>query len=333
MRIVTPPDRAARALELLCEAPSVANVIHFENAARRPAGDVILADVAREDTSVILSDLRELGIDHDGSIALEAVDTSISSFADEAERAAKGSPADAVIWEQVESRTQEGAELSGSFLAFMVLATLIASVALLLDSPILLVGAMVVGPEFGPIAGFCVAAVQRRRRLAAHSFVALALGFPLGMLITYLVTLAFKSTEIVPDGFDLNAGLAESISHPDFFAFFVAFCAGIAGVLSLSTAKSGALIGVLISVATIPAAAGVAVDAAYEDWSAAGGSLSQLAINLVMILAAGTLTLFIQRLIYRRRRRRHLADGGRVTSSRGRTTPPPSSESSRSLRP
>ena len=39
----------------------------------------------------------------------------------------------------------------------MALACLIAAVGIFLDSPILIVGAMIVGPEFGPIAGLCVA--------------------------------------------------------------------------------------------------------------------------------------------------------------------------------
>ena len=66
-------------------------------------------------------------------------------------------PSDAVVWEEVEARTSENIELTGNFLAFMVLACLIASVGIFLDSPILIVGAMIVGPEFGPLAGLCVA--------------------------------------------------------------------------------------------------------------------------------------------------------------------------------
>lgn len=46
-------------------------------------------------------------------------------------------------------------------------------------------------------------------------------------------------------------------------------------MLSLSTAKSGALIGVLISVTTIPAAANVGVATAYADWSEVGGATAQ----------------------------------------------------------
>ena len=71
---------------------------------------MILADVAREDASVIISDLRELQLEEDGSIALESIDTALSKGAEEAEKAAKGAPSDAVIWEQVEFRTSEEAE-------------------------------------------------------------------------------------------------------------------------------------------------------------------------------------------------------------------------------
>src|SRR5687768_4708910 len=162
LRIVVPSHESGHALDLLEHTPSVTNLIFLERAAMRPEGDVILCDVAREDASVIISDLRELEIDREGSIAMEDVDSQISQAADRAEKAAVGRTTDAVIWEEVESRTSENIEMSASFLAFMVLACLIAAVGVILDSPVLIIGAMVVGPEFGPIAGLCVAAVQRR---------------------------------------------------------------------------------------------------------------------------------------------------------------------------
>ena len=80
-------------------------------------------------------------------------------------------------------------------------------------------------------------------------------------------------------------------------------------MLSLSTAKSGALIGVLISVTTIPAAANVGVAAAYQDWSEFRGAAAQLAINLVAIVVAGVSTLSVQRAFYVRRRRAAQAAG------------------------
>jgi uncharacterized hydrophobic protein (TIGR00271 family) len=312
LRIVSPPDRTQAALDALEGTSSVTNIVLLPAAARRPSGDVILCDVAREDTSVILSDLKRLRLHQDGSIALETIDAALSRFAEAAERYAPGAAADAVVWEEVEQHTNESVELSGVFVLFMMLAALIASVGIFLDSPILIVGAMVVGPEFGPIAGFCVALVQRRRELAVRSGVALAVGFPLAVLGTYLATLVFKATEITPETFtEADHQLSNVIASPDFFAAFVAVCAGAAGMLSLSTAKSGALIGVLISVTTIPAAANIGVAAGYEDWAAWRGSLGQLSLNLACILIAGTTVLAIQRALYRRRREHHIrAEGG-----------------------
>jgi uncharacterized hydrophobic protein (TIGR00271 family) len=312
MRIVVPSHQTDHVLELLEHLPSACNVIFLERAARKPEGDVILCDVAREDASVIVSDLRELDVDTEGSIAIEHIDSAISAVAAKAEHAAAGSPGDAVVWEEVESRTSENIELDGVFLAFFALACLIASVGILLGSPILIIGAMIVGPEFGPLAGLCVALVQRRPDVAKRSFAALAVGFPVGITAAFLFALAIRGLEWTPTGFTVgNHLLTGFISHPDEFSFIVAVFAGIAGMLSLTSQKSGALIGVLVSVTTIPAAANIGLAAAYTDWSEWRGAMLQLAVNLSAIVLAGIATLFVQRLLYVRRRRAHLHDSAR----------------------
>src|SRR4051812_29112093 len=307
MRIVVPEDLADRTLDLLCEAPAVTSVVHLKGAGRKPRGDLILADVAREDASVILSSLKELGVPHRGTIALEVIDSSISDEADRAKREATGLESDAVVWEEVEERASENTQLSASFLAFMVIATLIAAIGVMTDSPILIIGAMVVGPEFGPLAGICVALVQKRRDLARRSLTALAIGFPLAIVVTFLGTLVARALNVAPDAIsETSRPLTQFISNPDAFSFIVAFLAGVAGILSLTSAKSGALIGVLISVTTIPSAGNIAVAGAYGDWAELRGALLQLSVNLSMIVIAGVLTLLVQRRIYISRRKKHL---------------------------
>jgi uncharacterized hydrophobic protein (TIGR00271 family) len=223
------------------------------------------------------------------------------------EKLGKGSDGSGGVQAVLHGGAHKSASLTAGFLVFMVLAAWIAAVGIFLDSPILVVGAMVVGPEFGPIAGFCVAAVERRADLAARSLAALAVGFPVAIGAVLLASLVFKATGLTPDAFSADDhSLARAIPSPDVFAAFVAFCAGVAGVLSLTTAKSGALIGVLISVTTIPAAAYVGVAAAYGDGRSFRGSLGQLGVNVAALLAAGTLTLVVQRAIYGRRRAAHL---------------------------
>lgn len=250
----------------------------------------------------MIGELRALGIEHGGSISLEEVEIQLSDAAREAIRTAPGVPADAVVWEQVEERTSESAELSASFLVFMVVATLIAASGILTDSQILIIGAMVVGPEFGPLAGFCVAVVQQRLTLARRSLLALAVGFPSGILATAAMTGLLRWTGPAPETVEATSRPATYfISHPNTFTVIVAVLAGIAGMLSLTTAKSGALVGVLISVTTIPAAANVGVASAYGDWAEFRGALAQLGLNLVSIVGAGIGTLLLQRAGFARR--------------------------------
>jgi uncharacterized hydrophobic protein (TIGR00271 family) len=307
IRIVAAGRLADLVMGVLERSPAVLNVVRLKDAATRPRGDLILFDVPREDASVLLAELRELGLEREGTIAIEAIESAPSDLARQAIAASRGSPADAVVWEEVEQHTSESAELSASFLAFMVLATLIAAVGILTDSQILIIGAMVVGPEFGPLAGVCIAIVERRIGLARRSLVALAVGFPVAIVTTFLATILFRATDLAPD--ELGAASHPTtlfISEPSAFSVIVALAAGVVGVLSLTTAKSGALIGVLISVTTIPAAANVGVASAYSDWNEFAGALAQLTINLGSIVVAGVATLWLQRTAYARRRDRAL---------------------------
>jgi uncharacterized hydrophobic protein (TIGR00271 family) len=303
LRIVAPPDLASAAHRTLLEHPSAVNVVRIRDVAERPEGDLILCDVAREDASVVIADLRELGLERGGSIAIEPLSALVSDAARHAEEVAVGSPADAVVWETVQQQTSESAELSVSFIALMVVATMIAALGIIQDSQILIIGAMVVGPEFGPLAGLCVALVQRQRALARRSLRALAVGFPLAIGAAFVFTLALRAAGSAPDELAaLSRPATYFISHPDEYSVLVALLAGMAGALSLTTAKSGALVGVLISVTTIPAAANVGVAAAYGNWNDMVGAVTQLTVNLACIVTAVVATLSLQRWVYRRRR-------------------------------
>ena len=315
LRIVVPSDLAQKVLDLLDATPSVCNLVYLPGTARRPPGDVILCDIAREDASIVIDDLKELGVPRRGSISLEQIDSQISDAAKAAEHAARGLPSDAVVWEEVEARTSETTELGGNFLAFMVLACLIGSVGIFTGSPILIIGAMVVGPEFGPLAGLCVAMVERRRGVALRSMAALGVGFPIGITAAFLFTLICVATGLVDADFkSVDNPLTHFIAKPDAFSVIVACFAGAAGMLSLTSAKSGALVGVLISVTTIPAAANIGVAAALGNWADWRGAMAQLSINLTGIVLAGVGTLYLERWLYKRRKRDHRGDDSRVAA-------------------
>jgi uncharacterized hydrophobic protein (TIGR00271 family) len=319
LRLIVPAALVEEVLRLLRGLVAVTNIVHLPGAGLEPAGDVVLCDVAREEASVVVEQLSALGLYRDGSIALEAVDASVSRAAHAAMERAPGSTADAVLWEQVEQNVRESTDLSASYVLFMAIATMIAAVGILTDSAVLIVGAMVVGPEFGPLAALCLAVVRRRPRVARASVVALVVGFAIAIAASLALTALLRALELTPTAAELgDRSQTFFISHPDTYSVLVALLAGVAGMLSLQTAKSSALIGVLISVTTIPAAANAGVAAAYRDWEEWRGAALQLAINLSMIVVGGVATLAVAR--WRHARRRARRAGVRATSRSSRPT-------------
>ena len=304
LRLITPADRTDDVVRLIEKTVGTAHLVVLPGAARNPAGDVVMCDVAREAGDELIGALRELGVHRTGSIAVENIDLSLSARADKAEEEAPGEGADAVLWEQLTDATHEESTLSVTYVAFITLATMIAACGVVLDNAILIVGAMAVGPEFGPLAGICTSVVQRHPRLALRSLTALLVGFAVAMLITVGFTYFMDGINLFTKvRLEAERPNTNFIYRPDAFSFVVAVLAGIAGTLSLTSAKSGLLVGVAISVTTVPAAANAAVAFAYTEYRQAWGSTEQLLLNLMGIVLAGTVTLLTQKWLWASQRR------------------------------
>jgi uncharacterized hydrophobic protein (TIGR00271 family) len=293
LRIIAPSALRDDVLALLQDNPGVTHIVAHRDAAIDPRGDEITAEVAREAAGDIVDDLKGLGVIDCGAITLDVVDTVLSTHAYRAEDEAAGEPADAVIWDELLSRTREDSTLTVTFVMFLCIACLIAAVGVVTDSPVTVVGAMVVGPEFGPLSALAVALVRRRLSLARRAAIALLVGFPLAMFVTAVSTLIFEAFGWVDLATTTELDEVDFIFRVGPFSFVVAMLAGAAGMLSLVSSKSAALVGVFISVTTVPAAGFAVVAATVGDWSIAAQSTVQLAVNLTGITLAGVLVLWI----------------------------------------
>ncbi|NUO40520.1 MAG: DUF389 domain-containing protein [Streptomyces sp.] len=301
LRLITPAEKTDDVVRLIEKTVGTTHLVVVPGAARNPAGDVVMCDVAREAGDELIGSLRQLDLDKTGSIAVENIDLSLSKRADKAEEEAPGEGADAVLWEHLTDATHEESTLSITYVAFITLATMIAACGVVLDNAILIVGAMAVGPEFGPLAAFSTSIVQRHPRLALRSLIALLVGFAVAMAVTVGFSWFMDAATLFHKS-DLEGDRPNTafVYAPDAFSFVVAVLAGIAGTLSLTSAKSGALVGVAISVTTVPAAANAAVALAYGDTKQTIGSTNQLLLNLLGIVMAGTLTLLFQKWLWKR---------------------------------
>jgi uncharacterized hydrophobic protein (TIGR00271 family) len=301
LRISSPAHLTDEVLSLLSDDPAISSLSVVRGASLRPMGDLISADVAREAGNDVVDRLRGLGIHREGSVHIEPVRAWFSQRGFDAERRAPGSSADSVVWADVTQRAYEESELNWTYGSFMVLATLIAGIAIVLDSQILVIGAMVLGPEFGAVAALGVALVRRRVSLLRLAGRSLLLGFVVAILATTAASLVGRALGWITLG-DVTGPRPQTgfIYTPDKWSFIVAVIAAAAGVLSLTSARVGGLSGVFISVTTVPAAGNVGLGLAFGAWHEVWGSSLQLLVNLSGMALAGWATLALQQAVWSR---------------------------------
>ena len=301
LRISSPAALTDQVLTTLSDDPAVSSLSAVRGASVRPQGDLVYADVAREAANDVVDRLRDLGVHREGSVHIEPVRAWLSQHGYDAERRAPGSSADSVVWADVTQRAYEESELNWTYASFMVLATLIAGIAIILDSQVLVIGAMVLGPEFGAVAALGVALVRRRASLLRLAGRSLLLGFVVAILATTAASLVGRALGWITLG-DVTGPRPQTafIYTPDKWSLIVAVVAAAAGVLSLTSARVGGLSGVFISVTTIPAAGNVGLGLAFGAWHEVWGSSIQLLVNLSGMALAGWATLALQQAVWSR---------------------------------
>jgi uncharacterized hydrophobic protein (TIGR00271 family) len=302
VRLVSTPDRTEGLLEALDSDPGVSSLVVLPGAARRPGGDAVQFDVRPGSANAVFRQLRSFTGGHRAAVAVEYVDAALGEPPEPPSRHFVMQRDQAPVWELVEARIRSDAVYAPSFYALLAIAGLIGAVGILTNSQILIVGAMVVGPEYNAIMGVALGLDKRARRPVLRGLLALLAGFTAAVVLTLLFGLAIRWSGHTPGLY--SAGIrpvSDLINNPNLFSVVVAVLAGIVGVVSLTEARASALIGVFISVTTIPAAADIGLSLAYSSWGEARGSAFQLLLNVVLLIAVGAAALRLQRIIWRAR--------------------------------
>jgi uncharacterized hydrophobic protein (TIGR00271 family) len=160
---------------------------------------------------------------------------------------------------------------------------------------------MVLGPEYGAITGIALELDRHSGRAVREGLSALTVGFLLAIVAAFAFALLVRGLGLEPTAFRLGIRpVTNLIDTPNLSSLVVAVLAGVVGIVSLTHARTSTLLGVFISVTTIPAASDIGVASAFGSWSEARGSLFQLLLNVVVLIVVGLLTLRFVRLLWRR---------------------------------
>jgi uncharacterized hydrophobic protein (TIGR00271 family) len=294
-----PTDLAPAVVGLLGNDDRSAHLTHHVGASLSPVGDLVECDVARELAGEIIARLKDLGLHDSGGIVVSTPTSTPFAAARRLEQAAPGDPDDAVIWDTVIEQCYAASRTTVSYYLFFVLASLLAALAVITDSAVLVVGAMVVGPEFGTVAAIATGLVFGRPGLTAKALRLLVSGIAVSVVVVALLSLVAGLTGLITDDMVTRPRPQTGfIWHPDRWSFIVALIAGAAGVLALTTARVNAMVGVFISVTTIPAVGNLALALGVWAPSEVCGSAAQLGVNLAGMVLAGAVVLVLQRLLW-----------------------------------
>ena len=301
VRLVSAPDQTESLVGLLTADSGVANLVVLPGMARRPDGDAVQFDVQSRSANSVFRRLEAFG-PGDGTVAIRQVDATLGRETTPASKHFFVQRDVAPVWDIVEAKIRSDAVYAPSFYILLIIAGLIGAVGILTNSQILVVGAMVVGPEYNAIMSVALGLDKWSKRPVMRGALALLAGFSAAIVITGVFGLIIRWSGRTPRLYLAGVRpVSALIDSPNLFSLVVAVLAGIVGVVSLTEARAGALIGVFISVTTIPAAADLGLSLAYSSWGQARGSAFQLVLNVTVLMVVGALVLRLQRIIWGRR--------------------------------
>ncbi len=180
--------------------------------------------------------------------------------------------------EPVYKHLVEQGSVSGRYILLTFLSAAIAILGLLLSSPAVIIGAMLVSPLMGPIIllglSFWRVDWGSTRRAVASLLVGFAVAFAVAALLTWISPLKEPTSEIL------------ARTRPNLLDLLIAVFSGVAGAYAVVRGRGETVIGVAIATALMPPVAAVGFGVGIGDWRIAGGALLLFMTNLIAIALA-----------------------------------------------
>ncbi|WP_114575748.1 TIGR00341 family protein [Saliphagus sp. LR7] len=276
-------------------------------------GDGVIAYFPLPDGAVekVLDRLRRDGLDEDAFTVITDIQSATTPAFDELESQYTQGPDDEVGLSHATLRTN-AREVTPSrtlFVTFAALSAIVAAAGLVLDSAIVIVGAMVISPFAGSSLSASVGMVIGDHRSVLDSFKSQLLGLGVAIGSATAAAAVFRWGYLVPPRLAIeNISQVNAFSIPIVLTFVIAIFAGAAGALALATDLDVSLAGVAVAAAIVPAAAAIGLGTVWAKPSLAVGALVLLVMNVLLINVSAfvALTLFGYRSSSSSRLRDHL---------------------------
>ncbi len=257
---------------------------------------VVSFPLPQEAVEPVLEDLEAAGIDEETvTVVLEAntiVSRQFEHLQDEYQTEADE---DQIARQELASSGESLLPARRNYLVLTVVSAVVATAGLLLDSPAVVVGSMVIAPLVGPALATSVGTVLSSADLRRQGLFLQVVGVLLSIAAATLFALVARLAGVIPPTLDILG--IEQIGQrlaPDLLSLAVAVGAGVAGAFSLTAGVSTALVGVMIAVALIPPAAAAGIGIAWSLPTLTVSASVLVLVNLLSINMAALVVLWWQ---------------------------------------
>ncbi|MFH5800463.1 TIGR00341 family protein [Haladaptatus sp. CMAA 1911] len=260
-------------------------------------GEMVIVEfpVPEQALEVVLDKFQGAGHnDHRYTVVADVKSALSSNIGEMEERFIVGEEEDdSIASEELRSQALELLPNAFTYVLLTFLSAVVATAGLLLDSPALVVGSMVIAPLVGSALTASVGTVLSNRKMIVDGFTTQIYGLGIAIIGAIVFSLALKNGHFLSPSLHPGAinQIAQRIS-PGLLSLIIGVCAGAAGAAGLATGISAALVGVMIAAALIPAAAAVGIGIAWNIPAIALGSLILLIVNAASIHVTGVLVLW-----------------------------------------
>lgn len=188
--------------------------------------------------------------------------------------------------EELYQNIEAGGRINSNFIWLVILSTIVATIGLIEDNVAVVIGAMVIAPLLGPNIALAFGAALGDRVLILRALQTNVAGLALALALATVIGLLW------PANYESRELLARTDVGLD--SVVLALASGAAGVLSLTTGLSSALVGVMVAVALLPPTATLGLTLAGGNYHLALGAGLLLLVNVVSVNLAAKLVLIIK---------------------------------------
>jgi uncharacterized hydrophobic protein (TIGR00341 family) len=176
--------------------------------------------------------------------------------------------------------------LSWVFVVMVVFSAIVASIGILRNNVVFIIGAMVIAPVLGPNVALSFATTLGDIDLSRRAIKAIGIGILTVLISSFLIGIALEIDPTIPELLSRT-----QVSLGD---VILALAAGSAAALSFTSELYSALIGVMVAVALLPPLVTFGLLTGSGHWKLAFGSMLLFLINLICLNLAGVITFLVQ---------------------------------------